>query len=511
MIITIIITLVRLSEKLLRLFGRGATSFPGKLALFLKKDILKSLSRGVRIIAVTGTNGKTTTCAMIESALKKAGVSCFLNRSGANLITGVTAAFIANCNLFGRCRYDCAVLECDENALKKISLYIDAQILVVTNIFRDQLDRYGEVSSTLAAIKEGAGNMKNALLVLNADDPLTFSLSRLGNPYVSFGISKRLSLGGRGESEFCPFCGTAYEYAFRTYSQLGGFYCPSCGYARETPDYSAEEVFLQDPDTSSFFAVFRGKAALVSVNLGGIYNVYNALAAAHNAVANQHSKDCTNNPRRNCGIVEAVNRKGRLQVIGSQHIKAACVCKNEENRENYCDTAVFQRSLNVVSRAAVAVAVGIFALVNLGQGALDKCRSTANDSDNPHPENRAVATKANSGGNTNNVAGAHTGCRRNHQSLERRDRTFFCRLFSNNFNRFFEHTQLDKFRTESEVNTSRKQNDDQNRIIKNTVESANNRHHKTTHSFFEFCVSTLCSVPAANCFVRLCKPGQPNR
>lgn len=280
MIITIIIALARLSEKLLRLFGRGATSFPGKLALFLKKDILKSLSRGVRIIAVTGTNGKTTTCAMIESALKKAGVSCFLNRSGANLITGVTAAFIANCNLFGRCRYDCAVLECDENALKKISLYIDAQILVVTNIFRDQLDRYGEVSSTLAAIKEGAGNMKNVLLVLNADDPLTFSLSRLGNPYVSFGISKRLSLGGRGESEFCPFCGTAYEYAFRTYSQLGGFYCPSCGYARETPDYSAEEVFLQDPDTSSFFAVFRGKAALVSVNLGGIYNVYNALAAA---------------------------------------------------------------------------------------------------------------------------------------------------------------------------------------------------------------------------------------
>lgn len=280
MIITIIIALVRLCEKLLRLFGRGATSFPGKLALFLKKDILKSLSRGVRIIAVTGTNGKTTTCAMIESALKKAGISCFLNRSGANLITGVTAAFIANCNLFGRCRYDCAVLECDENALKKISLYIDAQILVVTNIFRDQLDRYGEVSSTLAAIREGAGNMKNALLVLNADDPLTFSFSRLGNPYVSFGISKRLSLGGRGESEFCPFCGTAYEYAFRTYSQLGGFYCPSCGYARETPDYSAEEVFLQDPDTSSFFAVFRGKAALVSVNLGGIYNVYNALAAA---------------------------------------------------------------------------------------------------------------------------------------------------------------------------------------------------------------------------------------
>ena len=280
MIIPFIIALAKLSEAVLRLLGRGATSFPGKLAVFLKKDILRRLSQGVKIIAVTGTNGKTTTCAMIEAALKKAGVPCFSNRSGANLITGVTAAFIANCNLSGRCRYGCAVLECDENALGKISLYINAEILVVTNIFRDQLDRYGEVNSTLNVIKKSVQNMKNTLLVLNADDPLSFSLSRLGHPYVSYGISRQLSLGGRGESEFCPFCGGAYEYSFRTYSQLGGFYCPSCGYEREAPDYSAEEIFLPNPDASSFFAVFRGKAALFSVNIGGIYNIYNALAAA---------------------------------------------------------------------------------------------------------------------------------------------------------------------------------------------------------------------------------------
>lgn len=280
MIITIIIAAAKLCEKILRLLGRGATTFPGKLALFLKKDILSILSNGVKIIAVTGTNGKTTTARIIEAGLKKAGKSCFLNRSGANLITGVTAAFISNSNVFGKCKYEYAVLECDENALKKISLYLDADILVVTNIFRDQLDRFGEVSSTLTAIKTGAENMKNTLLVLNADDPLSFSLSRLKNRYVSFGITKPLSLGGKGESEFCPFCGAPYKYSFRTYSQLGGFSCLSCGYSRETPDYSAHEIVSQTPDSSTVFADFRGKSALLSVNLGGIYNVYNALAAS---------------------------------------------------------------------------------------------------------------------------------------------------------------------------------------------------------------------------------------
>lgn len=280
MIITIIIAAAKLCEKILRLFGRGATTFPGKFALALKKDILRRLSRGVNIIAVTGTNGKTTTARIIESGLKKSGKSCFLNRSGANLITGVTAAFISNSDIFGSCKYEYAVLECDENALKKISLYVDADILVVTNIFRDQLDRYGEVSSTLSAIGTGAENMKNALLVLNADDPLSFSLNRLQNKYVSFGISKSLSLGGKGESEFCPFCGSAYKYSFRTYSQLGGFSCPACGYSREPPDYSADEIISQTPDSSTIFADFRGIPALLSVNLGGIYNIYNALAAA---------------------------------------------------------------------------------------------------------------------------------------------------------------------------------------------------------------------------------------
>ena len=266
--------------RILRLIGKGATTFPGKIALRLKKDILKTLSENVRVIMVTGTNGKTTTSRIIEEGLNKAGLDCFLNRSGANLITGITTSFIENCDLRGRCKKKYAVIECDENALKKVSLYIDAEILVVTNIFRDQLDRYGEVMTTLAAIKQGADNMKNALLVLNADEPLSFSLSRSCSNYVSFGIDNALSLGGKGENEYCVFCHTPYKYSFRTYCQLGGFECTKCGYKRENPDYSVVQTIDLFPDYSTVFADLAGKSALLKINLAGVYNIYNALAAA---------------------------------------------------------------------------------------------------------------------------------------------------------------------------------------------------------------------------------------
>ncbi|MBR2277817.1 MAG: DUF1727 domain-containing protein, partial [Eubacterium sp.] len=141
MIMTVFAILAaRLVSGVLRLFNKGATTLPGRVALYIKYDILTRLSQGVHIICVTGTNGKTTTCAMIENALTSSGYSAFLNKSGANMLTGVTTAFLQNSSLFGKCRKDFAVLECDEKSLPAISRYIDADVLAVTNIFRDQLD-----------------------------------------------------------------------------------------------------------------------------------------------------------------------------------------------------------------------------------------------------------------------------------------------------------------------------------------------------------------------------------
>lgn len=272
-----IILIAKICEKLLRFFKRGATTLPGRLALLFKKDILKKLSEPLKIIIVTGTNGKTTTAGMIENALLRAGKSCFLNRSGANLITGITTAFLMNCDLHGRFKSEYAVVECDENALKKVSLYLNADCLVVTNIFRDQLDRYGEVSSTLAAIACGIKNMPCAKLVLNADDPVSFSLSELNKNCFSFGIEENLNLGGKGESEFCPVCREKLNYFSRTYCQLGNYNCPKCGYGRKEPNVCCLDV-VSDAENVLFVSDF-GKSIVLKLNIGGIYNVYNALAA----------------------------------------------------------------------------------------------------------------------------------------------------------------------------------------------------------------------------------------
>lgn len=278
MIIALIISKIVL--KMLRILGKGATTLPGRIALFIKKDILKKLSRGVKVIIITGTNGKTTTARMVENGLKISKKSYFMNRSGANLITGITTAFIENSTIFGKCKKEYALIECDENALKKVSLYIDAEILLVTNIFRDQLDRYGEVSSTLSAIKTGAENMKSCTLVLNADDPLSFSLSKFGNKFITYGINIPLNMGGKCDSENCIFCKSPYEYKYKTYSQLGCFYCCSCGYKREKPQCSVDEILEQGAENSIVLASLFGKGCLLNINLGGVYNVYNSIGAA---------------------------------------------------------------------------------------------------------------------------------------------------------------------------------------------------------------------------------------
>jgi len=276
----IIILIVKTVQKFLKMIGKGATTLPGRIALFLKKDILGRLASGVKVIMITGTNGKTTTARIVEEGLKISGKSYFLNRSGANLITGITTSFISNANIFGKCRKEYALIECDENALKKVSAFIDADYLAVTNVFRDQLDRYGEVSSTLNAIKTGAENMKHCTLILNTDDSLSFSLSRLDNNYVSYGIDCPAEYGGRGDNEYCVFCKTKLKYNYRIYSHLGNYACSFCGYKREAPQYAVNEILQLCSESSAVFAALNGKNAVLKINLGGIYNIYNALCAA---------------------------------------------------------------------------------------------------------------------------------------------------------------------------------------------------------------------------------------
>ena len=188
--VTLSILACRLCRKLLRLLGRGGTDFPGRVALKLCPNLLGVMARNTTVIIVTGTNGKTTTSRMIEQAMMDAGLSYFANKSGANLLSGVTAEFADHCTLGGVSRCDYALIESDEAAFKAISRFVDAKVVVVTNVFRDQLDRYGEVSHTLDNIRIGITNSPHATLCLNADDSLIASLGEDKlHPAIYFGVN----------------------------------------------------------------------------------------------------------------------------------------------------------------------------------------------------------------------------------------------------------------------------------------------------------------------------------
>lgn len=298
------VAVCKASRAVLHRIGRGGTSFPGKAAMVLKKDLLTVVSQDVASIVVTGTNGKTTTAAMLESVLRCAGLETVSNRSGANLLSGVTAELAACTDWRGRAVKHYAVIECDEGALHQVVPLLRPKVIIVTNLFRDQLDRYGEVMHTLEAVRRGIEQMPEAVLCLNADDSLTASLALdLPNPVAWFGIGIGVEAGdpeqnsgqdfGNEESSvsdarYCIRCGTEYVYSFRTFAHLGGFRCPACGYARPDPDVEITSIDSMDYTGTRVHMRFEKRSVgMVPVNIAApaLYNIYNAAAAACSAQA----------------------------------------------------------------------------------------------------------------------------------------------------------------------------------------------------------------------------------
>ena len=269
--------------KLLRLLGHGGTAIPGKLALTLCPDILGYVSKGVRTVVITGTNGKTTSARMVEEIFALSGVSYIANRSGANLIGGITAEFIEHCSLSGKCSAKYAVIEVDEAASKEVFRYLDPEAVLVTNVFRDQLDRFGDVSNTLENIVIGIQNAPNATLCLNVDCPLTASIaSKVGNPTILYGVEVPIYKSPVAEGEeriHCPDCMVEYEYSYRTFGHLGGWKCPKCEKERPHPLVSA--VRVDDCGMESSLVRMRVLSGYydVKINVPGGYNIYNAVGA----------------------------------------------------------------------------------------------------------------------------------------------------------------------------------------------------------------------------------------
>ena len=258
---------------------KGGTTFPGRVALKLDNNILSKVSKGYKVILVTGTNGKTTTTSMIYNILKEKGLNVITNNTGANLFPGIVTTFVGHYKFFnnkGEDKY--AVIEVDEANLKYITKYLTPEIITVTNLFRDQLDRYGEVYTTLTKILEGITLVPETKLVLNGDESLLGKLD-VKNPCIFYGfktaINENKTIDVNADSKFCKFCKTPYSYNFVTYNHLGDYYCTGCGYTHPQIKYGVDKIIELTAESSTVkfgdTEIFLGQS--------GVYNIYNALCA----------------------------------------------------------------------------------------------------------------------------------------------------------------------------------------------------------------------------------------
>ena len=259
--------------------GRQGVTWAGKVAIKICPDILEQLSSQVRkaIFATCGTNGKTTTNNMLCAALEAEGQKVICNHTGSNMLNGVVAAFVLASKWNGKIDADYACIEADEASTRHIFPRIKPDYMLLTNLFRDQLDRYGEIDITMNILEEMMRKVPKMQIIVNGDDALSAYLAMdSGNPYVTYGISKPVIKSAANEireGRFCKRCGEKLEYRFYHYSQLGDYYCPKCGFARPKPDFDAEDVKVGDQLS---FCV-EGKH--IVANYKGFYNVYNILAA----------------------------------------------------------------------------------------------------------------------------------------------------------------------------------------------------------------------------------------
>lgn len=266
----------------------GGTTLPGTLAARLDPAILQKLSRRLArgSVVVTGTNGKTTTSRLISSIAEKAGLHPLHNRAGANLLGGVTTATLSAASPFGAIGGDLGLFEVDEAVMPEVTRQVAPRVVIITNLFRDQLDRYGEVDylATLwrAALKDLP---ESSTIVLNADDPLVASLGAGPRAKVLYYGLEDESLGKAeldhaADSKGCTSCGAPLEYSTVFYGHVGHYRCPNCGKSRPTPDIRIEGAKL-DGVRGATLTLGRGERRLdIKLALPGIYNLYNALAAA---------------------------------------------------------------------------------------------------------------------------------------------------------------------------------------------------------------------------------------
>ena len=273
-------TLTILISKMLsfvgKLLGRGS-SLPGKIALKLCPNILSRLTLPDSVIAVTGSNGKTSTVEMIANVLAASGKEVVWNKEGSNQIEGVTTLLLNNASLTGKVKGDVVLLESDERYARHTMKHIKPTDFVITNLYRDKLTRNAHPFHIYGIIKEAVDLIPNARLVLNADDPIVRQFGIGRDNVVYFGMDKNAysaeeTDGVYNDCFYCPVCKKPLSYEYFHYAHLGSYTCPACGYSRPDTTYTVTEMDL----ANNSICVNEDEIRLAFASR---YNVYNLCAA----------------------------------------------------------------------------------------------------------------------------------------------------------------------------------------------------------------------------------------
>lgn len=269
------------SFSLKNIFHRRASQLPGRIALAVSPSILSDLKHKVSgdVFVVCGTNGKTTTTNLIAELFEQKHKEVVCNRFGANMLPGVVSAFLE------KKRADVAVLEVDELSVPRVLSALKPQYFILLNLFRDQLDRAGEIDQVQNTILEGLLKSLDTTLVFCGDDPLSFSIAKkfeqAGGNILSFGICEDMDLTQDrvSEARFCQNCSTALQYEYKHYAQLGAFKCPQCDFARPHLRFYAQDIIFSAGSMAFTVRDSQTNVSLcVSLTQTSPYLIYNSLA-----------------------------------------------------------------------------------------------------------------------------------------------------------------------------------------------------------------------------------------
>ncbi|MBR3234216.1 MAG: DUF1727 domain-containing protein [Atopobiaceae bacterium] len=271
------------THKIMRLMGRTARAMPGMVALVIDPNVIEELSRGHKTIVITGTNGKTTTTHIVQQAVINTYGTAAYDPSSTNLEQGIATTLCLDATVGGKRASDWAVIECDEGSSKTILPAMHPQVMVVTNLYRDQVDRYSSWTTARDYIIKAAQGSPETVLVLNADCQVTASIAdAVSNKVVWFGVECPVYEEGVADYDSqveCIDCGAPLEFTHRTFAHLGNYRCPSCGRIHHEPSIACTKI--ENPQEKSCTLTLRidGKEHVVDANVRAGYDVYNAVAA----------------------------------------------------------------------------------------------------------------------------------------------------------------------------------------------------------------------------------------